>query len=210
MRDCTEIQQFVVGAVATNCYLVFHKDTKEGFVVDPGGEAERIREAVKKNGVCLRGILLTHGHFDHVDAAKSLQEMYQVPVYAHIQEQKTLEDANVNMSVMMGQPKVYEADEFLKDEQTIEIAGFGIRVLFTPGHTQGGCCYYIPREDILFSGDTLFCGSVGRTDFPGGSMATLVQSIRHKLLVLPERTQVLPGHDARTTIEQERIYNPFL
>lgn len=210
MRECTEIQQFVVGAVATNCYLVFHKDTKEGFVVDPGGEPERIQGAVKKNGVKLQGILLTHGHFDHVEAAHIFHETYQVPVYVHQQEQKTLEDPNINMSVMMGQPKVYEAQEFLKDEQMIEMAGFQIRVLFTPGHTQGGCCYYMPEENILFSGDTLFCGSIGRTDFPGGSSATLVRSIGEKLLGLPEQTQVLPGHDVRTTIEQERIYNPFL
>ena len=111
---------------------------------------------------------------------------------------------------MIGRDEVYEADEFLKDEQELDLAGFHLRVLFTPGHTPGGCCYYFPYENVLFSGDTLFCESVGRTDFVGGSMGTLVRSIREKLMTLPEHTTVYPGHGEATTIENERLYNPYI
>ena len=111
---------------------------------------------------------------------------------------------------MIGRQDVYEADEFLKDEQELDLAGFHLRVLFTPGHTPGGCCYYFPYQNVLFSGDTLFCESVGRTDFEGGSTGTLIRSIKDKLMVLPENTVVYPGHGEATTIENERMYNPYL
>jgi glyoxylase-like metal-dependent hydrolase (beta-lactamase superfamily II) len=111
---------------------------------------------------------------------------------------------------MIGLHETYHADEFLKDEQEIDLAGFHIRVLFTPGHTPGGCCYYFPYEDVVFSGDTLFQMSVGRTDFKGGSMSDIVRAIKEKLMVLPDRTVVYPGHGDETTIETERMYNPYL
>ena len=138
-------------------------------------------------------------------------EKYDIPIYAHEAEAETLNNPSINLSGnMMGQPARYEVDNFLRDEETIKLAGFDIRVLFTPGHTPGGCCYYLPYEDLLFSGDTLFCGSVGRTDFPGGSMSQLVGAVRDKLMVLPDNTVVLTGHDSDTTIERERLYNPYL
>ena len=105
---------------------------------------------------------------------------------------------------------VYDADEFLKDEQEIELAGFKIRVFLTPGHTPGGCCYYFPYEDVVFTGDSLFCMSIGRTDFEKGSMSDLVRSVKEKLMVLPENTTVYPGHNEITSIENERIHNPYL
>ena len=211
MTDKMQIEQFVVGPVATNCYIGIHRDTKEAFVVDPGDDAKGLSQQMTKFQVTPVGILLTHGHFDHAGAAEALAKEYNIPVYAHCSEQETLENPMVNLSGnMMGNPKVYHADEFLRDQQEFDLAGFHIRTLFTPGHTAGGCCYYIPREDVVFPGDSLFCGSIGRTDFPGGSASILVNSVREKLMVLPENTLVLPGHDARTTIEQERMYNPFL
>ena len=206
-----EVRQLVVGPVQTNCYLLINTETKETIIVDPGADASAIKDLVQKNAVVPKAVLLTHGHFDHAGAAQEIAAFYQIPVYAHKEEKKTLEDPEINLSgPMLGNATVYHADEYLKDEQEIDLAGFHIRVLFTPGHTPGGCCYYVPREDVLFSGDSLFCGSVGRTDFPGGSGATLVRGIQDKLMQLPEQTMVLPGHDARTTIEQERMYNPFL
>ena len=206
-----KIEQLVVGPVQTNCYLLINTKAQEALLVDPGADPEAIKDMVGKNSAVPKAILLTHGHFDHAGAAKTLGDFYQIPIYAHIEERKTLEEPGINLSgPMMGKPEVYHADEYLKDEQEIDLAGFHIRVLFTPGHTSGGCCYYIPMEDVLFSGDSLFCGSVGRTDFPGGSAATLVRGIKDKLMQLPEQTLVLTGHDARTTIEQERMYNPFL
>ncbi len=156
-------------------------------------------------------ILLTHGHFDHAGAAAYLADRYDIPVIAHEKEQDTLEDPNLNLSYKMGRLTAsYHADRYVKHDETIHAAGYSIRVIFTPGHTPGGCCFYIGTEDVLFAGDTLFCGSVGRTDFEGGSMSALVRGIREHLLQLPSNTLVLPGHGARTTIEQERINNPFL
>ena len=119
-------------------------------------------------------------------------------------------DPKLNVSWMMGREERFSADEFVKDEQELDLAGFHIRVLHTPGHTVGGCCYYLPYEDVVFSGDTLFCMSVGRTDFPKGSMSAIVRSIKEKLMVLPEHTTVYPGHNDVTTIENERMYNPYL
>ena len=116
----------------------------------------------------------------------------------------------LNQCGMVGEHHIYHADIFLKDEQELDIAGFHIRVLFTPGHTPGGCCYYFPYENVVFSGDSLFCMSIGRTDFPGGSASQLIRAVKEKLMVLPDNTVVYTGHNDPTTIEQERMYNPYL
>lgn len=206
-----QVEHLSVGPVQTNCYLAINKETKEAIIIDPGDDADRIGMRLKQLEAKPVAILLTHGHFDHAGAAKTLATQYDILVYAHEKEAKTLEDSRMNLSgPLAGGATTYHADVFLKDEQELTLAGLHMRVLFTPGHTPGGCCYYFPREDVLFSGDSLFCGSVGRTDFPGGSMRTLVDSVRNKLMSLPENTIVYPGHDIETTIEQERMYNPFL
>ncbi len=206
-----KIEHLVVGPVQTNTYLVINETNKEAIIVDPGAEADRIAAKIDGLGLTPVAILLTHGHFDHAAAAAGLAEKYGLLVYAHEKEAETLADSRINLSgPMAGGATTYHADVFLKDEQEINLAGFHIRVLFTPGHTPGGCCYYFSREDLLFSGDSLFCGSIGRTDFPGGSARALVESVRNKLMCLPEQTHVYPGHDVDTTIEQERMYNPFL
>lgn len=206
-----QVEHLTVGPVQTNCYLAINKETKEAIIIDPGDDADRIGMRLMQLEAKPVAILLTHGHFDHAGAAKALAAQYDILVYAHEKEAETLEDSRMNLSgPLAGGATTYHADVFLKDEQELTLAGLHMRVLFTPGHTPGGCCYYFPREDVLFSGDSLFCGSVGRTDFPGGSMRTLVDSVRNKLMSLPENTIVYPGHDIETTIEQERMYNPFL
>ncbi len=206
-----QVEHLTVGPVQTNCYLAINKETKEAIIIDPGDDADRIGMRLMQLEAKPVAILLTHGHFDHAGAAKALAAQYDILVYAHEKEAETLEDSRMNLSgPLAGGATTYHADVFLKDEQELTLAGLHMRVLFTPGHTPGGCCYYFPREDVLFSGDSLFCGSVGRTDFPGGSMRTLVDSVRNKLMSLPENTVVYPGHDIETTIEQERMYNPFL
>lgn len=206
-----KIETMVVGMVATNCYLAYNQETKEGFLVDPGDCGKEILNWVSNHEVKLQGILLTHGHFDHVKGVKEIVAAVPVPIYAFHKEKELLEDGAKNLSLgFAGVAETYMADVFLKDEEVISVAGFSIRVMHTPGHTPGGCCYYIGTENVLFSGDTLFCGSVGRSDFPGGSGSTLIRSIKEKLMVLPEQTMVYPGHDSVTTIEEERMYNPYL
>ena len=155
-------------------------------------------------------ILLTHGHFDHIMAVEAVKEQYHIPVYACRQEEEMLREPSVNMTDRMRKPCSIVPDVFLNDLQVFEAAGFSVQMLHTPGHTKGSCCYYFKDEGALFSGDTLFCGSVGRTDFPGGSTADIVRSL-HKLVdSLPEETEVFPGHDATTTIGYEKRYNPFV
>lgn len=204
------IETYCVGEVQTNCYLAVNDTTRQVLIVDPGANARALYNRIQEKEYQPAAILLTHGHFDHAMAAQELAELCQVKVYAHEAEKETLEDPRLNVSGMIGRREVYHADVYVKDQEVLKLAGFSIRVFHTPGHTPGGCCYYIPMEDVLFSGDTLFCQSVGRTDFPGGSMSQLVRGIREKLMVLPERTQVYPGHMDTTTIEQERQWNPYL
>ncbi len=205
-----QVLGYTVGDIGTNCYLIVNKDTKETIIVDPGGDAPMIKSRIDAQGLTPVAIFLTHAHYDHAHDVKPLKDAYGIPVYVHEAEGETLTDPRINVSYMFGSPETYEADVFVKDGEEIDMAGFRFQVLFTPGHTPGGCCYYLPENGALFCGDTLFAGSIGRTDFPGGSMSKLVRVIREKLLVLPQDTAVYPGHMGTTTIGQEAKYNPFL
>lgn len=205
-----KINHYVVGQVQTNCYVVINEENRECFIIDPGAAAKQLTERIRKDELKPVAILLTHGHFDHAGAAEDLSENFGIKIYAHEVEKETLSDSRKNVSWMVGNEESYHADVYVKDGQELDLAGFHIRVLHTPGHTEGGCCYYLPYEDVLFSGDTLFAQSVGRTDFPGGSMSQIVRSIKEKLMVLPEHTAVYPGHNDVTSIEAERMYNPYL
>ena len=208
--DNIKIFHFVLGPVATNCYIVINTETNEAVIVDPAARADRLSDELLKQGASPVAILLTHGHFDHIMAVNELKDKYNIPVYAHRDEEDVLRQTSLNMSTNMGVRYVTEADHYLLDGDKLELAGFDFIVYHTPGHTKGGVCYYMPDQKLLFSGDTLFHGSVGRTDFPTGSMGTLVRSIREKLFVLPDDVQVLPGHEDMTTIGFEKKYNPFL
>ena len=204
------IRMMVLGPVQTNCYFLINEDTKEVLIVDPADRAQKIIEWINSEGLKPVAILLTHGHFDHIMGIDTLRREWSVPVYASALEQKVLTDANVNLSVAYGAGYVFADAKFLEDGASLALAGYQIRMISTPGHTAGGCCYYIEEEEVLFSGDTLFAGSVGRTDFPTGSMSTLVRSVKERLLSLPEDTQVYPGHMEATTIGFEKENNPFL
>ena len=200
------IQTYVVGPVQTNCYFAINDDTKEVLIIDPGASAKQLAEKVKEQGLKPVAILLTHGHFDHILAAEAIRDRYQIPIYACQKEEKTLQDPKINLTAY----HMFYADEYLKDEQEIDLAGFHIRVFLTPGHTVGGCCYYFPYQNTLFSGDSLFQTSIGRTDFPKGSASQLIHAIREKLMPLPDETAVYTGHGDMTTIGTERMYNPYL
>ena len=211
-----KINHYVVGMVQTNCYIVINDDTKECFIIDPGAAGKQLAEKIEQDGLEPVAVLLTHGHFDHAGAAKTLKDEFDISIYAHEKEESTLKYPDKNVSWMVGTEESYAADVFFKDEETIMLAGFEIKVLHTPGHTEGGCCYYIADEAVIFTGDTLFAGSVGRTDFPGGSMSQIVRSVQEKLLSLNEAgnlesdIMVYPGHNDPTTIETERMENPYL
>ncbi len=205
-----QVLEYTVGEIGTNCYLLVNTDTKETIIVDPGGDAPMIEKNIEKNHLKPVAIFLTHAHYDHAHDAKTVKEAYQIPIYAHEAEVETMKDPRINVSAMFGTLETYEADVLVREGQELMVAGFSFQVFFTPGHTPGGACYYLAEQKALFCGDTLFCGSIGRTDFPGGSMSQLVRAIREKLLVLPPDTVVYPGHMSKTTIGQEIKYNPFL
>ena len=205
-----EIKIYAVGMLSTNCYFLIHKDTRQMVIVDPGADAERLKVKIQEQKLKPQAILLTHAHGDHILGVEYLKNAYQIPVYIHEVDSEPLLYADRNLSLMFGSETSIKADVCLKDQQELQLAGFEIRVLFTPGHTAGGCCYYLPQEQVLMSGDTLFYDSIGRTDFPGGSMSELLRSVRDKLMTLPDETDVYPGHGEPTTIGREREYNAWI
>lgn len=205
-----KIDSRILGMVGTNCYLLCNMDIKECVLIDPADSQDEISRMIDESGCSLKGILLTHGHFDHIMAADAVRDKYGVKVYASCDEKNTLEQPHINLGEAYGLKLSVKADVWHKDGEILKLAGFDIEALHTPGHTEGGSCYYIREIGVLFSGDTLFCGSVGRTDFPGGSMSEIVRSIKEKVMVLPDDTKVYPGHREGTSVGYERENNPFL
>ena len=198
-----------LGMLETNCYFGYDAQTGGTFIVDPADDAEAIKGWCLANGKRPEAILLTHGHFDHILAADALRREFSIEIYAAEAEKPVLENAQYNLSAMWHRPVTLKADQYLKDGQILSLAGFSIKVISTPGHTAGGLCYYLEKERVLFSGDTLFAGSYGRVDFPTSSMAEMARSVRERLLTLPEDTIVYPGHGESTDIRSEKKYNPL-
>ncbi len=205
-----KISRLVLGPVRTNCYLVYNGISKEAVIIDPADRGDRIIQTIEGLSLLPRAILLTHGHFDHIMAAEQLRDRYHIKIYVHEEELELTADPALNAAMDFGMSGSVTADEGLEDGQVLQLAGFRIKVLHTPGHTKGGVCYYFSEDGVLFSGDTLFAQSVGRTDLPTGSYSQLIRSIKEKLLVLPEETRVFPGHDEETTIGYELTHNPYL
>ncbi len=205
-----KIEKFVLGSMGTNCYLIINEETKELAIVDPATCPNYVVSHIKSNGYVPQAIFLTHAHFDHVMGIDGWVKEFGMPVYLHEDEKKILEDPELNLSGLFGTSYSYSDVRCLQDGQELEIAGFIFKIIHTPGHTSGGCCYYCEEEGILISGDTLFYQSVGRSDFPTGSMGTLVRSIREKLFCLPDDVMVYPGHNDATCIGDEKKYNPFV
>ena len=205
------IKRFVLGMASTNSYIVTNTDTKECVLVDIGAYSLVMENYIKDNGYTLKGILLTHGHFDHIMGLDNILKEHEVPIYIYEDEAYMLKDPSLNASMDFGLNYAFSGKvNSLRDGEVLSLAGLDFKVIHTPGHTSGGCCYYIEREKVLFSGDTLFQRSVGRTDLPTGSASTLIRSIREKLMELPEDTKVYPGHMDNTTIGYEKKYNPFV
>lgn len=204
------IKNFHTGPLAVNCYVVTDEKTKKTFMVDPGGHNQDMVNYIKNSGFTLEYIILTHAHGDHIGGVTGILEDFpDAKIIACIYDKALLEDSNLNMSTMVyGYPVAFSADRYVTDGETMKVGELELKFLHTPGHTPGGMC--ILAEDVLFSGDTLFEQSIGRTDFPGSSYQAIVKSIREKLFVLPDDTKVLPGHMGSTTIGFEKESNPFV
>jgi glyoxylase-like metal-dependent hydrolase (beta-lactamase superfamily II) len=209
------IYQTVVakGMVDTNCYLLACPDTREAMIIDPGafspGEVKTILGLISQHDLKPRYILNTHGHIDHIAGNEQLKKTTGAELLVHSRDAVMIESGNMNGSFMFGQNVVSPpADRQLKDGEQIELGKLTIKVLHTPGHTPGCICLYV--GGTLFSGDTLFAGSIGRTDLPGGDVTEMIRSIKEKLMTMPDETIVRPGHGPRTTIGREREENPFL
>lgn len=198
-----EIRTLVLSGFQTNCFIVYNDETKEAIIIDPASSPERVVDKIVSFGCIPKAILLTHGHGDHIGAVEELKNKYKIKVYVHKDEKETLENPEINLSYMMGENISFSPDILLEDGETINIAGFKIKVIHTPGHTKGSCCYLFEEYGVLFSGDTLFYGSYGRTDFPTGSQSQLMRSIKEKLLILDPTTVVYSGHGSETTIGDE-------
>ena len=203
-----KVEYFVVGPIDVNCYVI-SDDNGIGAVIDPGGNAERILAYIKKENLDIRYVLNTHGHGDHIGADDAVRDGTGAPLYIHAADADMLTDARKNLSAFMGyQALARPADVLLHGGEEITVGDIKLKVVCTPGHSAGGVCFV--GDGFVFSGDALFADSIGRTDFPGGSQVELVSSIKRELMVLPDETEVYPGHGPKTTIGGEKVYNPYL
>lgn len=201
-----------LGPIQTNAYLLYN-DKKEALIIDPGGDFSLLKENVQNLGVTPIAILLTHAHFDHIGAVEACRDEWLIPVYLHENEADWLTDPDKNGSLhfpMTHDIKGQRADNLITGEQDLSIGEFICEILETPGHSPGSVSFYFKDQGVVFSGDALFDGSIGRTDLYGGDQMLLIDSIERKLFTLPETTVVAPGHGGLTTIQREMTVNPFL
>ncbi|HZR27790.1 MAG TPA: MBL fold metallo-hydrolase [Terriglobales bacterium] len=202
---------FPVGPLQCNCSIVGDETTREAMVIDPGDEIDRILEVVKRHGLTIKQIVVTHAHIDHVGGAMKLKHASGAPVLLNQNDAALLKMLAVQAAwVGMAVPEKTQIDQNLADGDSVKTGNLAATVLHTPGHTEGSVCLYFAEEKKLIAGDTLFAGSIGRTDLPGGSFEKIMNSLHHRVLALPDETLVVPGHGPVTTIGEERISNPFL
>jgi hydroxyacylglutathione hydrolase len=205
------VERVIVGPFQENCYVIGDEDSGTGALIDPGDEAPRIALTVERIGLSISQIIVTHAHIDHVGAIAPLTDEFLCPVLMHGEAEAMLQTAP-QQAMMMGMRfgKVPKVDRRIADDKVLEVGNLRLRSLYTPGHAPGHLAFYAEEQAVVFSGDALFAGSVGRTDLPGGSMEVLMRSISERLLTLPDATRVLSGHGPETTISRERMTNPFL
>ncbi len=201
-----------VGPIGENTYFYIDDSTKHGFLIDPGSDASKILNYIKQEGYVIEKILITHGHVDHIGAVEEIKVALGCEVIAHKNGKMYLEDPSFNLSASWGMPFVVKADTFLEEGEVVSLQNnpdFKLQIIHVPGHTMDGVAYYSDKDKVVFVGDILFDGSVGRTDFPGGNGGLLLKGIAEKLFTLPEETIVYSGHGNNTTIKKEKYTNPI-
>lgn len=200
-----------VGPLQCNCSVIGDETTHEAMVIDPGDEIQSILALVAKHNLQVKQIVITHAHIDHVGGAMKLRAATGAPILLNQNDYELLKMLDLQAQwVGMRSPGKVEIDQSLGQADTVKAGSLSANVIFTPGHTEGSICLYFPAEKKVIAGDTLFAGSIGRTDLPGGSFEKIINSLHEKLLALPDDTVVIPGHGPLTTIGQERENNPFL
>lgn len=201
-----------VGLLQCNCSIFGDEQTRDAIVIDPGAEIGKITDILKRHTLTVKAIVITHAHIDHVAGAAKLRRETGAPVYMNAADQELLAalDVQAKWLGLSNTPERTEVDSVATDGMSLHLGAADFHMMHTPGHTQGSLCILIPQEKKLIAGDTLFQGSVGRTDLPGGNTKQLLASIKTKLLDLPDETAVIPGHGSTTTIGREREHNPFL
>ncbi len=205
------LETFPVGLLACNCTILGDEQTREAMVIDPGDDVDRIHRRLTGHGLTLKQIVITHAHIDHVGGALKLKRLTGAPILLNENDLPLLQMMDAQAAwIGMHAPAVAPPDAGLTDGLIVGLEHYPAQVLHTPGHTQGSVCLHFAPLKLLVAGDTLFAGSIGRTDLPGGNFEQIIDSIRARLLVLPDETRVLPGHGEATTIGEERLSNPFL
>lgn len=204
-----KVERLPVGIYLANCYLVYCDDTKDALVIDPGGDSDEILDRIEKLGLKIKYIILTHGHGDHIGGLLDVKNKTGAPVLIHEKDEEYLKDSKKNLSSMMSLGNVeLEADRLLKDGDKLTLGKSTVEIIYTPGHTPGGISIKI--DNCIFTGDTLFAGSVGRTDFAGGSYEEIIRSVNERLIIYPDDTIIYPGHGPSSTIGKEKDSNPFV
>ncbi|MCL2528278.1 MAG: MBL fold metallo-hydrolase [Defluviitaleaceae bacterium] len=201
---------FNKNATSQNAYLYYNEETKEGVLIDPGFNADEAGKYVENNNICVKGILLTHGHYDHITAVVDVNKKVKAEVCCHINEKNMLETPSLNLSTRTDCHVSITPDLLVNHGDMLTFGGAALEVIHTPGHTPGCVCYYDKDNAVIFTGDTLFKESVGRSDLPGGEHDVLMESIKAKLFTLPEGVAVYPGHGGSTSISHEVKLNPFV